>query len=367
MTRLQLDLQFFSGEKTEKATPQKRQESRKKGEVAKSQEVPSAFILFGAVLALYFLGEWYLERLMNLFQFAFQELFSSTLTVQNIPELMNELILEVVLLAAPIFIIAVVFGIGGTFVQIGFLFAPEAVMAKLSRINPLSGAKKIFSLRALVELVKSILKVAVIGSAAGLILWSNRDALMGLSHLPIRQATAVIGQLTFQLIVTVSIILVVLAIADYMYQKYEFEKQIRMSKQDLKDEYKKTEGDPLIKSKIKEKQRQMSLNRMIQDLPRADVLITNPTHFAVALAYDSETMDAPTVIALGQDFQALKLREKAKEFRITIVENKPLARALYAQTEIGDPVPEELFGAVAEILAYVYRINGKLKGGRSTS
>jgi len=366
MTRLQLDLQFFSGEKTEKATPQKRQESRKKGEVAKSQEVPSAFILFGSALALYFLGGWYLERLLALFQFAYQDLLLTTLTVQNLPELINQLLLEMVILAAPLFVMAIVFGIGGTFAQIGFLFAPEAVLAKLNRIDPISGAKRIFSMRALVELLKSILKVVVIGTAAGIILWTNRETLMGLSHLPIRQASAVIGQLTFQLFVTVALILVVLAVADFMYQKYEFEKQIRMSKQDLKDEYKKTEGDPLIKSKIKEKQRQMSLNRMIQDLPNADVLITNPTHFAVALAYDDSSMEAPTVIAMGMDFQALKLREKAKEFRVTIVENKPLARALYAQTDIGDPVPEELFGAVAEILAYVYRVNGRLQGGGKT-
>ncbi|XKH50599.1 flagellar biosynthesis protein FlhB [Chryseomicrobium palamuruense] len=363
MTHLRLDLQYFAGEKTEKATPQKRLESRKKGEVAKSQEVPSAFILFGSALALYLLGGWYLERILALFQFVYQDLLLTTITVQNLPELVNQLLIEMVILATPLFVIAIIFGIGGTFVQIGFLFAPEAVFAKLSRINPISGAKRIFSLRALVELVKSILKVVVIATAAGIILWTNRDTLMGLSHLPIRQSTAAIGQLTFQLFVTVAIILVVLAVADYMYQKYEFEKQIRMSKQDLKDEFKKTEGDPLIKSKIKEKQRQMSLNRMIQDLPRADVLITNPTHFAVALAYDDKTMEAPTVIAMGMDFQALKLREKAKEFRVTIVENKPLARALYDQTDIGDPVPEELFGAVAEILAYVYRINGRLKGG----
>lgn len=366
MTRLQLDLQFFSGEKTEKATPQKRQESRKKGQVAKSQEVPSAFILFGSALVLYFLGGWYLDRVLTFFQFIYEDVFLTTLTVQNVPELMNDLFMDLAIVVAPIFIIAIVFGIGGNFAQFGFLFVPEAIFAKLERIDPISGAKRIFSLRALVELVKSIAKIVVISSAAGIILWTNKEEVMGLSHLPVRQSAGVIGQLTFELFLVVSLILVVLAVADYMYQKYEFEKQIRMSKNDIKDEFKKMEGDPLIKSKIKEKQRQMSMNRMIQDLPRADVLITNPTHFAVALEYNDAKMDAPTIIAMGMDFQALKLREKAKEFNVTIVENKPLARALYAQADIGDPVPEELFGAVAEILAYVYRINGKMKEERRT-
>jgi flagellar biosynthesis protein FlhB len=157
-----------------------------------------------------------------------------------------------------------------------------------------------------------------------------------------------------------SLILLCLAALDYLYQKYEFEKGIRMSKQDVKDEYKKAEGDPLIKSKIKERQRQMSMNRMIQDLPNADVLITNPTHYAIAIQYDPETMDSPKVIAMGKDHLALKIKEKARELEIMTMENRPLARALYDQVEVGDYVPEELFMAVAEVLAYIYRLKGKI-------
>ena len=158
-----------------------------------------------------------------------------------------------------------------------------------------------------------------------------------------------------------SIILLCLAVLDYMYQKYEFEKGIRMSKQDIKDEYKKAEGYRLIKSKIKDRQRQMSMNRMIQDLPNADVLITNPTHYAIAIQYDAETMEAPMVIAMGKDHLALKIKEKAKELEIITMENKPLSRALYHQVEVGDYVPEDLFIAVAEVLAYIYRLKGKIK------
>lgn len=357
---LRLDLQFFAEEKTEKATPQKRQETRKKGQVARSAEVPAALIMFGAILLLTFFGEWMLDKLLAIYRITFTQFLNWEITPKNTKTLFEQMSMEAVSILAPIMLVALVFGILGNFIQVGSLFTTEPLKAKLERINPIQGAKKIFSLRSLVELVKSLLKIAIISACAYMVLWQEKDELLLLSQKSIGDALSYLGSLTAKLGLVAAVVLLVLAIFDYMYQRFEHEKSIRMSKQDIKDEFKKTEGDPLIKSKIKERQRQMSMNRMIQDLPNADVLITNPTHYAVAIRYDAESMEAPQVIAMGKDHLALKIKEKARELDIVIMENRPLARALYSQVEVGDYVPEELFVAVAEVLAYVYRLKGKI-------
>jgi flagellar biosynthesis protein FlhB len=358
--RYHLDLQFFAEEKTEKATPQRRQESKRKGQVAKSQEVPAALIMLGVFLLLYFMGRDMLDQLLAIYRINFNQYIGWELTPQTIRTLFEEMTFQAFKIMLPIAVIAFAFGFLGNYIQIGSLFTTEPLKMKLERIDPIQGAKKIFSLRSLVQLVKSLVKIAIIATAAFGVLWLKKDELYLLSQKSIGHSLSFLGGLTFQMGLAVAIILLFLSILDYMYQKFEFEKGIRMSKQDIKDEMKKSEGDPLIKSKIKERQRQMSMNRMIQDLPKADVLITNPTHYAIALKYDQETMEAPMVIAMGKDHLALKIKEKAKEYRIVIMENKPLARALYHQVDIGDYVPEELFQAVAEVLAYVYRFKGKI-------
>lgn len=350
----------MAGEKTEKATPQRRQESKRKGQVAKSPEVPAALIMLGGFLLLYMMAGSMLEGLTNIYRIHFNQYISWEVNPQTIQTLFEEVTFQTFKIMFPFAVIAVVFGILGNYVQIGTLFTTEPLLMKLERINPIQGAKKIFSLRSLVELVKSLMKIAIISTVALTVLWQGKDELFLLSQKSIGHSLTYLGGMTFQVGLAAAISLLVLSILDYMYQKYEFEKSIRMSKQDIKDEFKKSEGDPLIRSKIKERQRQMSMNRMIQDLPQADVLITNPTHFAIALKYDPETMEAPLVIAMGKDHLALKIKEKAKEFNIVTMENKPLARALYHQVDVGDYVPEELFQAVAEVLAYVYRLKGRL-------
>lgn len=359
--RLTLDLQFFSGEKTEKATPQKRQESKRKGQVAKSQELPAAMIMIGGIMLLSFLGGWMLDQILAVYRVSFTQYIGWEWTPKNVRTLFEQMTFDAMLLMAPIMGVAIIFGILGNFVQVGAMFTTEPLKAQLSRLNPIQGAKKIFAVRALVELAKSLAKIAIIGYAAFSVLWGEKDELFLLSQKSLSYSLSFIGGLTLKMALVAAIILLILAVFDYMYQKYEFEKGIKMSKQDIKDEYKKSEGDPLIKQKIKEKQRSMSMNRMIQDLPSADVLIVNPTHYAIAIKYDAETMAAPTVIAMGKDHLALKLKEKAKEFGVVIMENKPLARALYAQVDVGDPVPEDLFLAVAEVLAYIYRLKGKIR------
>jgi len=358
--RYPINLQFFSQEKTEKATPQKRQESRKKGQVAKSQEVTTAFNMLLVFIVLFFVGGWIFDILLSVFRVSFVEYATWEISITNVHTIFVAMTIEAAKACFPVMAIALVAGVFSNYIQVGFLFTTDPLKVKLERLNPIEGFKRIYSIRAIVELMKSLFKISFISVIVFSILYLKKEEILLLSQKSIGQSLSLIGTLTFQIGLAVAIILLFLAILDYLYQKYDFEKNIRMSKQDIKDEHKKTEGDPLIKAKIKERQRQMAMRRMMQEVPKADVIITNPTHFAVALKYDANLMSAPTVIAKGVDQIALKIREVAKEHSIITMENKPLARALYHQVEIGDAVPEDLFKAVAEVLAYVYRIKGKV-------
>jgi flagellar biosynthesis protein FlhB len=355
-----LNLQYFSQEKTEKATPKKRQESRNKGQVAKSADINAALVLFVSIMFLSFMGSWMGERLMHLFRHSLDKNLLYDVSESSIQKLFSELSIEVAIIIAPVMLAAMVAGVLGNYLQIGFLLSTEAIQMKLERINPLSGFKRIYSIRALVELSKSLLKILLIGGVTFFILWSERDVYLRMSLVNIEDTLSVFGGLAVKMGFFASIVLLFLAFLDYMYQKYDFEKNIRMSKQDIKDEYKKSEGDPKIKGKIKEKQRQMAMRRMMQEVPKADVIITNPTHFAIALKYEDGGMDAPVVVAKGVDLIAQRIKEIAKENDVVTVENKPLARTLYSRVEIGQVIPEDLFKAVAEILAFVYRIKKKV-------
>ncbi|MBN3545832.1 flagellar biosynthesis protein FlhB [Fictibacillus barbaricus] len=355
-----INLQYFSQEKTEKATPKKRQESRKKGQVAKSADINAAIVLFVSVMFLAFMGSWMGERLLHLFTHSLDKKLLYDVTETSIPKLLWELSMEVAIILAPVMISAMAAGVLGNYLQVGFLLSTEAIQMKLERINPLSGFKRIYSVRALVELTKSLLKILLIGGVTFYVLWMERDVYLRMSLVSIESSLPVFGGLAIKMGFAASLVLLFLAFLDFMYQKYDFEKNIRMSKQDIKDEYKKSEGDPKIKGKIKEKQRQMAMRRMMQEVPKADVIITNPTHYAICLKYDDGSMDAPVVVAKGVDLIAQKIKEIAKEHEIAMVENKPLARTLYARVDIGQVIPEDLFKAVAEILAFVYRIRKKV-------
>jgi flagellar biosynthetic protein FlhB len=358
--RFHVDLQFFSGEKTEKATPRKRQKAREEGQVARSQEVPAALVLLAIFLFLLFMGKNMGERLYHFFKSFFNQYLLFELTEDTVPDLMLEMAYQATMLVWPIFLIAIAIAFFANYIQFGLLFTTKPLAFKLDRLDPIKGAKKIFSLQALVNLVKSIAKVSFIGIAVWLVLWGGKEDLLTLATKSVGDMLTVVGKLTLQVGLTVAILLVIISILDYMYQKFQHEKQLRMSKQDIKDEYKMMEGDPQIKGKIKQRQREMAMRRMMQEVPNADVVITNPTHFAVAIKYDGATMQAPTVVAKGQDFVALKIKDMAKQHDIVTVENKPLARTLYAQVEINQQIPEDLFQAIAEVLAYVYKIKGKI-------
>lgn len=358
---LKLNLQYFSQEKTEKATPKKRQDARQKGQVAKSNDLNTAISLLIVFIFLWIGGNSFFQTISSLFRSSFGAKLTMDITEGNIHELFIEMAMQSAKIVGPIMLIALVAGVFSNFIQVGALFSTEAIQMKLDRLDPLQGFKRIYSLRAVVELLKSMLKIIFVGAIAFAVLWIEKDHILSIARLHIEDSLAMVGSLIVKLGLFVSIALIFLAVLDYMYQKFDFEKNIRMSKQDIKDEYKKSEGDPLIKSKIKEKQRQMAMRRMMQDVPKADVIITNPTHYAIALKYDDEKMDAPVIIAKGVDYLAVKIKEIAKENKIVMVENRPLARSLYASADIGDVVPEQFFKAIAEVLAYVYRLKGKAK------
>jgi flagellar biosynthesis protein FlhB len=358
--RLRMDLQWFAGEKSEPATPKKKQDARKKGQVAKSMELPSALILFFAFLFFLMFGGFMKERIFDLFTVSLNQYMLLDLSQSNVLYIFRELLFNGLIMLSPIMIGVVIIGIVGNYMQFGFLLTGEPLMMKLNKINPLEGAKRLFSMRALVDFLKSILKLTIVAIVAYTTVIGERSTILILSSLPIENLFTYAAGVTINLGLKICAVLICLAIFDFMYQKYEHAKNLRMSKQDIKDEYKKTEGDPLIKGKIREKQRRMAMQRMMQEIPNADVVITNPTHFAVAIRYDSKEMEAPLVIAKGQDYVALKIKELAKKHDIILMENKPLARALFAKVEIGQHVPNDLFQAVAEVLAYVYRIKRKI-------
>lgn len=359
---LRLDLQLFADEKTEKATPNKRRETRKKGQVAKSQEVSASITLLLTFAFLSVGGKSFIEGCLNIYRHSFQEYLLWDLSIKSTQLLFNQLLLDTAKLIAPIFGVAFVAGLVANYIQVGFMFNTESLKMNLGKLNPIEGAKNILSMRSVVELLKSIFKITVTSIIVYLLISNNKNELFLLGEKNIWDSARFVGSLVIKIGLFVSASLFLMAIADYMYQKFEYEKKIRMSKQDIKDEYKKMEGDPHIKGQRKAKQRQMAMNRMISEVPKADVIITNPTHFAVAIRYDVATMEAPLVIAKGQDHVALKIKEIAKEHKIITVENKPLARALFAAVEIGETIPEELFNAVGEVLAYVYYQEGRYKG-----
>ncbi|NLI67209.1 MAG: flagellar biosynthesis protein FlhB [Bacilli bacterium] len=354
--RLKLDLQFFAGEKTEKATPKRREDERKKGRVAKSQDVNTALLLFFSFILLAIMGAFMREQMMGMYTDVFTNFIHWEVNIDTIKRIFLEMLKYFMFIVAPIMLVAVIITIASNLIQVGFLFTTEPLKFDLKKIDPIKGAKRIFSLRALVELLKSFLKITFVGIITFSVIWIYKDDIMMLALKTPETSVSFFGKVTITMGIAAAIALIILAILDYMYQKYDFEKSIRMSKQDIKDEHKNIEGDPLIKSRIREQQRQIAMRRMMEEVPKADVVITNPTHYAVAIKYDENVADAPFVVAKGIDQVALRIIEIAKEHDVMTVENRPLARSLYHAVEVNETIPEEFFQAVAEVLAYVYTL-----------
>jgi len=357
--RLQLDLQFFAGEKTETATPKKREDERQKGRVAKSQDINTVLILFSSFVLLFVIGGFTKEHMLELFTVTFTDTIHQEVTIESTMTLLKSSLLQFAKIVAPMMAIAAVAAIAANLLQVGVLFTSEPLKLDVKKINPIQGAKRIFSVRALVELLKSLFKITMIGTITFSIIWFNKDEMMQLAFKEPENAVAFFGQVTIIMALSAVLALLFLAVLDYIYQKYDFEKNIRMSKQDVKDEHKNIEGDPFIKSKIKEKQQQMAMSRMMSEVPQADVVVTNPTHYAIAIKYDESIQSAPFVVAKGKDRTALKIKEIAKAHEVMTVENKPLARAMYDVVEIEEVIPEDFYQAIAEILAFVYQMEKK--------
>jgi len=354
------DLQRFdSSEKTEEPTQRKQDESRKKGQVAKSAELSSVFVILAAFVSLKTASPYIYEKLTGYMRFIFGSLdVRGDFTIQSIHVvIMNAgvVFLEAIL---PIMVSVLVVSVVVSFMQVGFAFTPDTIMPQFSRINPIAGFGRIFSLRSLVELVKSLVKITVVGYFIYRFIRQETVRIPALMMSELAESFAVLSAIIYDLAFQIAMVILILAILDYGYQWWEHMQNLKMSKQEVKEEMKQTEGNPQIKGKIREKQRAMAMRRMMSEVPKADVIVTNPTHFAVALKYESG-MDAPTVIAKGADFIAQRIREIAKENDVVIVENKPLAQALFKHAEVGDFVPPDLYKAVAEVLAYVYRLKRK--------
>jgi len=327
---------------------------------AKSQEVVTTVMILAVFGLLTLMGPFLLNRILGLFRHTFQEYIFADVDEATVEAIGIDMLKELAIILGPVFLAAMMAALLANFLQVGFMFSTDPIRMQLERLNPVQGFRRIFSLRSVVEMLKSILKVLIIGYIAFLFLWKNVGQLLKLVYVPTEQSLSVLASLTSKMGLNTGIGLAVLAVLDYMYQKFEFEKNIRMSKQDIKEELKMTEGHPLIKSKIKQTQREIAMRRMMQEVPKADVVITNPTHFAVALKYDEKKSDAPIVVAKGVDYVAKKIIQVARENGVITVENRPLARALYDQVKIGQAIPESFYKAVAEILAYVYRMQGKI-------
>lgn len=363
---MQYDLQFFAkegegGEKTEPATDKKLKDAREEGKVAKSKELTSSFDLIVLFLCLKIFVSYVGESLIGIITYVYSgmadflrqnQMSMSSIAVSSF---MMQMILRWMLIVLPFFLFGVVVTLLISIIQVGWKVSTKPMQPKFDKFNPINGFKRIFSAQSLFELLKSFVKIGLIGLVAYLSIKNHDTTIFILYEMPLNQAIALVGSIILDTGLYISLVYLIVGISDYIYQKHKFNEDMKMTKQEVKDEYKNTEGDPQIKGRQKQRMREASQRRMMQDVPKADVVITNPTHIAVALKYDSEVSSAPIVVAKGADFVAQKIKEVAKESNISIVENKPLARMLYSNVEIGSEIPPELYQAVAEVLATIYR------------
>lgn len=368
---LKLNLQFFAkdgpgGEKTEPATSKKLNDIRKEGQVAKSKELITAVSL----MSLFIILKIYLSKLGTGLIDVYTQVYNSIskvvddsyngLPIRTAGSVMQQVIIDMIKLVIPILLVAIVIAILGNMLQQKWMVTAKPLQPKFSKISPISGFKRMFSVRQLVELIKSIAMISIIMIVVYNTVKSKMNILLTFYDVGLNTALSTIGSIIIDLGIKISAVFLIVGFADLFYQRIKFKNDNMMTKQEIKDEFKNTEGDPQVKGQIKRRMQEVSRRRMMQQLPEADVVITNPTHFAVALKYEPDAGKAPVVIAKGADYLAFQIKDKAKEYNIAIVENKPLARILYHNIDIGMEIPLELYQAVAEILAVVMRTNNRL-------
>ena len=340
-------------DKTEPATPKRKSEARKKGQVAKSREISSIAVLSAGVLYLFFSGKNMFMGLGNIIQQAFLDIPLFKSGSYNLLSSLNRSIENYLWMILPIMLTLCVIAILANYFQIGFIWSVEPLAPKASKLDPIQGARKILSKRSLMELFKSIAKIIIVGWAGFSTLKEEFTHLIPLIYQEDTQIISMLGRTSLKVAIRSCWVIAILALLDFIYQRWEFEQNQKMTKQEVKDEFKQTEGDPLVKSRIRSIQREMARRRMMEDVPKADVIITNPVHLAIALSYDQESMVSPSVVAKGANMVAFRIRELATENHIPVIENRILAQNLY-KLDIGEEIPPQFYQAVAEILAYVY-------------
>ena len=365
---LQYNLQFFAkegqgGEKTEPATPKKLEKAREEGQTARSQDLNTAILLLVLFLCLRVFGGYMADRFFQVFRFYYNNIADYSSEEFNIARTMNLFtygLQEIVIIILPIMGLAVLGAFVITVVQVKWKVTLKPLVPKPSKLNPINGFKRLFSKDKIFELAKAVVKIGILFYVVYISLRDEWGLIINIYQLDLLSGLGVIFDNILNISFKICAVFLILALVDWFYQKRKFRNDMKMTKQEVKDEYKNTEGNPQIKGQIRRKMQEASRRRMMQELPEADVVITNPNHLAVALKYDREKADAPIVIAKGANYLAEKIKEAARQNRIEIVENKPLARMLYFNVEIGNQIPPELYQMVAEILAYVYGLQGKV-------
>lgn len=347
-------------ERTESATAKRREEARKKGQVAKSREIVSFAVLMGGMVVLYYTGGRMFEGLASLMKETLNDAATFQIREDTLQTMFASVSFRTFMILAPLMITVSVLGVASNVAQFGLLFTTEAISPKFSKIDPISGFKRIFSRNSAVELLKAILKISLVGVAAYYTVKGEFYRLPSLVEMDARGILAYGSGVSFRIIVNSGIVILILAVLDYAFQKWDYEKSLRMTKQEIKEEMKEMEGDQHVKARIRSLQRDAARKRMMDAVPKADVVVTNPTHIAVAIRYEAGKMRAPVVVAKGAGFIAEKIKELARENRVPVMENKPLARAMYKMVTIGKEIPSDLYQAVAEILAYVYKLKRKV-------
>lgn len=351
----------MGGDKTEDPTPKKKKDARKQGNIAKSSEVNTAMTFLAILVIVYTMSDFVVFEIKNFIVNILSGNLNMTINDNTIKVLLFKIILSFIKIVLPICLIIMVFGIIGNLIQTGFFFSGESLKPKFSKLNPINGLKNMFSLKALVNIVKSIVIITVMISIGYSFVNKNFEGIMKSGEIYTPYLFDTIVELIKNILGSMAMVVVVVAVLDYAYQKYTHNKELKMTKQEVKEEYKQMEGDPQIKGKIKQKQRQMATQRMMQAVPSSTVIVTNPTHISIAIRYEQGVDKTPVVVAKGADAIALKIREIAKSHDVPIIENVPLARLIYREVEIDQEIPEEMYKAVAEVLVAVYKIKNKYK------
>lgn len=347
-------------EKTEKATPKKRADARKKGRVAKSREINSLGVLLGGLTTLCLFGSFMYQNITLVMRRGFSMVQRPVLDFTEMGILCERSVIDFFWIVLPVMTAVVTISVLSNILQVGFMFSWESLKPKPERFNVIKGIGRLVSKQSLMELFKSVSKLVIVGVIAYWTVKGEMDELKGLGRIEVGAIGLYILKVILKVFLRVCVVMILLAAIDFGFQKWQFEQQLKMTKQEVKEEFKHTEGDPLIKSRIKKVQMEIARRRMMQNVSKADVVVTNPQHLAVAIEYDRATMSAPRVIAKGAELLAQKIKSLAREHDVPVIENKALAQSLYKNVDVGEEVPIDFYQAVAEVLAYVYKMKGNV-------